>query len=489
MAGKRKHGTGTVRKRADGRWEGRIIVGYNDDGKPVTKNTLAKTRKECLQKLEELKEQYIIPVKKLKPDMPFGQWIDFWYQNYCKPAIHETTQAGYEGRIYQHIIPTIGKIPLNEISKSDLQKFYSQKQRNGRLLRVEHFGEGLSNSMVRHIHANCRAALQKAVEEGLIRENPAIGCKLPPKKAAEMKVLAPEEIQRFLIQAKADGYFELFLLELGTGMRIGELLGLQWKDLDFKTGELRIRRQATTADGKQIISVPKTKSSIRTVMLPPGLTKALRERYKMTNSVWMFPSTQKEEDVPMTTGATRRAMKRTLERAGCKNVRFHDLRHTFATTALEHGMDVKTLSASIGHISAATTLDIYSHITDRMQEQAAARIDRTVPGNEATPIPEVETPTQVKKTEFTPFVPKQRKSGTGMVHQISNGTWEGRYSPKDATGKRISKNVYAKTKEECEAKLAALIPQMKAEIEQQRQALIAQQREEQDFGDMTMTMC
>lgn len=190
----------------------------------------------------------------------------------------------------------------------------------------------------------------------------------------------------------------------------------------------------------------------------------------------------------MTTGATRRAMKRTLERAGCKVVRFHDLRHTFATTALEHGMDVKTLSASIGHISAATTLDIYSHITDRMQEQAAARIDRTVPGNEATPIPESNQPVQAQKQEFVPFVPKQRKSGTGMVHQIPNGTWEGRYSPKDATGKRISKNVYAKTRDECEAKLAKLIPQMKAEIEQQRLALAAQSKEEQEVIGMTMAM-
>lgn len=488
MAGKRKNGTGTVRKREDGRWEGRIIVGYNDEGKPVTKNTLARSRKECLQKLEELKERHIIPVKNLKPGMPFGQWIDFWYQNYCKSTLRETTQGGYEGRIYQHIIPGIGKIPLNELTKDDLQKFYIQKQKSGRLTRVEQFGAGLSNSMIRHIHANCRSALEKAVQEGLIRENPAIGCKLPPKRAAEMKVLSPEEIQRFLIQAKEDGYFEMFLLELGTGMRIGELLGLQWKDLNFQTGELKIRRQATTADGKQVISVPKTKSSIRSIMLPPGLTNALKERSKTVKSIWMFPSTQKEEDVPMTTGATRRAMQRTLERADCKKVRFHDLRHTFATTALEHGMDVKTLSSSIGHISAATTLDIYSHITDRMQVQAAARIDRTVPGND-TPIPEVEKVAPVKQTDFVPFKPKQRKSGSGMVHQIPGGTWEGRYSPRDATGKRISKNVYAKTKEECEAKLAELIPQMKAEIEQQRQLLLAQAQQEQESGGMTMSMC
>ena len=150
-----------------------------------------------------------------------GDWIDFWYQNYCKPQLRLNTQLGYEDRIYKHIIPEIGKIPLNQLTQSDLQQFYAKLRISGRLIRVEQYGPGLSDRMVRVCHANCRSALQKAVEEGMIRINPAIGCKLPPKKSGEMNILTQEEMQRFLIQAKQDGYYELFLLELGTGLRLG----------------------------------------------------------------------------------------------------------------------------------------------------------------------------------------------------------------------------------------------------------------------------
>jgi integrase len=123
------------------------------------------------------------------------------------------------------------------------------------------------------------------VQEGLIRMNPAVGCKLPPKKAREMQVLTREEIQRFLIQAKAEGYFELFLLELTTGLRRGELLALQWDDLNLETGELQVTKQVyrTKEDGL-LISKPKTKSSIRTVSLPPTLLNILKEYKESVNS-------------------------------------------------------------------------------------------------------------------------------------------------------------------------------------------------------------
>ncbi len=462
MAQRRKKGNGTLRKRSDGRWEGRVVVGYDDEGLPQTKNVLGKTRTECLEKLKALQEQYSPVSKKCKPDMPFGDWMDFWYQTYCKPGLRENTQDGYEIRIYKHIIPNIGKIPLNKLSQSDLQQFYARVKTSGRLIRTEVFGEGLSDRMVRQVHANCRSALQRAVDDGLIRVNPAIGCKLPPKKSAPMQVLTQEEMQRFLIQAKQDGYYELFLLELGTGLRLGEILALQWPDLNFKTGELRVDKQVTLARGEMHITEPKTKQSIRTVILPPSLLTVLAEYKKTVNSRWMFPSPRKE-DSPLNHSHVRRRMQQTLERAGCKRVRFHDLRHTFATMALEHGMDVKTLSTIIGHVSSATTLDIYSHVTDTMQQQAAARIDRQIGGLD-TPIPEAETPPVTPRQHFQPTPPNRRKAGTGGIYQLNDHLWEGKFSPTDAHGKRISRNVYAKTREECEAKLEVLIKKMKSEI-------------------------
>ncbi len=379
MAKRRKQGEGTLRLRKDGRWEGRIVVGYDDKGLPKTKNVTAKTKTECAEKLEALKAKYGKPSERIKSDMPFGEWIDFWYQTYCKHTLRITTKGNYENRIYNHIIPEIGDIPLNKLTQSDLQQFYARTKSGGRIIHIETYGAGLSDRMVRAVHANCRSALEKAVQEGLIRVNPAIGCKLPPKKSREMKVLTQNEVIRFLNRAKEEGYYELFLLELGTGMRRGEILALKWGDLNFTTGELRIERQVNVFNGEQVISVPKTKASIRTMILPPSLLQMLSEYKEGVDSEWMFPSpldNSKMRNPP----AVRKRLQLILERAGCKKIRFHDLRHTFSTMALENGMDIKSLSSMLGHVSSATTIDIYSHITNTMQRQAAAKIDRQICG-------------------------------------------------------------------------------------------------------------
>ena len=266
MGKKRKAGEGTHRLRKDGRWEGRIVVDYDENGKPKTKNVTAKTKAECLKKLEALKEKCGVVVGKATPDMPFGDWLDLWYKTYSKPNIRITTQLSYENRIYLHIIPSIGKIPLNKLTQSDLQKFYADLKKNGRQSKVELYGTGLSDRMVRSCHTTCRTALQKAVEEKLITVNPADGCKLPPKKAQEMQVLTHEEMKRFLMQSKQDDFYELALLELATGMRRGEICALKWSDLDFETGALHIQRQAYHVNHGVIVSVPKTKHNQRALL-------------------------------------------------------------------------------------------------------------------------------------------------------------------------------------------------------------------------------
>ena len=460
MARKRKSGTGTIRQRKDGRWEGRAVVGYDDKGLPKTKNVLAKTKRECQEKLTKLMEEVGgSKSEKIRPDMPFGEWMDFWYQNYTKPGLRPTTQSNYEGNIYQHIIPQLGKIPLCQLTQKDLQQFYAHLKKEGRLIRTEQYGKGLSDRMVRMCHAKCRAALEQAVRENLIRTNPAVGCKLPPKRGREMQVLGREELQRFLIQAQAEGYFELFLLDLCTGLRRGELLALQWDDLDFKTGALTVNKQVYEVKGQLQVSAPKTRASIRRLVLPPSVVEVLRAYRETVDSRWMFPSPVKE-DIPITPGAVRRRLQIILERAGCKRIRFHDLRHTFATLSLESGMDVKTLSAMLGHVSAATTLDIYTHVTGDMQSEAAAKIDRGL-GNEIQE--ESVQAEQDLAANFQPVLRKTRKPGTGCISQINDHLFEGRYSPTWPDGTKHSKCVYAHTREECEEKLKVLIQQMNAE--------------------------
>ena len=182
MAKKRKMGEGTLRHRKDGRWEGRMVIGYDEKGLPKTRSVLAKTKKECLEKLEKLKTEEFVFTGRLpnhaKPDMPFGEWIKIWYIAFSKPAIRPATQKVYEMNIRTHIIPMIGKIPLNKLQQSDLQAFYAELKSNGRVRHRELYGSGLSNRIVRACHAMCRMALEKAVERPQSR-------KLAPQRRRE----------------------------------------------------------------------------------------------------------------------------------------------------------------------------------------------------------------------------------------------------------------------------------------------------------------
>lgn len=278
-----------------------------------------------------------------------------------------------------------------------------------------------------------------------------------------------EEIQRLLIQAKEDGCYELLLLELSTGLRRGEICALKWDDLNFKTGALKVERQVHRVKGELMVSQPKTKASNRSIILPAPVLAVLNNYRESATSQWMFPSPVKE-DSPQDPAAVRKKLSAILKRADCKHIRFHDLRHTFATASLEHGMDVKTLSTIIGHVSSSTTLNIYAHVTDEMQRTAAAKIDQGIRKKPQ----KVETEVTLRKptpSTFQAHKGQRRKPGTGCISQINDHLWEGRYSPIWPDGKKHARNVYAKTREECEHLLAELIGQMKEEIAAEKERL------------------
>ena len=475
MGRKRKSGEGTVRLRKDGRWEGRVVIGYDDKGLPKTKNVLARTKGECVEKLSALKN-VVTPTAavKVRSDMPFGEWMTFWYETCCKPAVRPNTRTGYENNIRLYIRPRLGDIPLNKLTTNDIQQFINWMRQDGRSEYRESRGEGLSANTIRHCCGLCRRALEKAVTEKLIVRNPAEECKLPPARRMEMRLLSREELQKLLIQAKAEGYYEVFLLELTTGLRVGELMALQWDDLNFNTGELRIERQVYRTKEELLIQEPKTKASIRTVILPPPVVEALKEYKKTVSSRWMFPS-PKKEDAPLAPAAASHRLSKILSHAGCKKVRFHDLRHVFATNALEHGMDVKTLSTVIGHVSSATTLNVYAHVTSDMQRQAAARIDRGIGKAEVAESTSI-AKSMSTMTDFRPIRERKRRWGTGSLSKNQNGQWVGRYTITWPDGRLETRRVHADTEEECERLLAIMIAEMRAEVAAEKERLRAESK-------------
>lgn len=207
---------------------------------------------------------------------------------------------------------------------------------------------------------------------------------------------------------------------------------------------------------------PKTEESERTLTLPEMTAEMLKRRKRI--SQWIFPNPLKP-DKPVSPAAAYRRAKRLLKQVGLPNISFHDLRHTFATVAVANGVDAKTLSAIIGHVSSKTTMDIYLHTTEEMKQQAADKINARFSKNAST-TKEV-TPTEQEKpaqAKFEPTKGKYRKPGTGCITKINDHLYEGRFSPKGANGKRISKNIYAQAEAECEQKLAELIRKMKGEI-------------------------
>ena len=373
MSKKRANGEGSIRRRKDGRWEGRYTAAHDPEtGKAVYKNVLGKTQAEVKEKLakaiEKSKRVDIVRAGKYT----LGQWMEIWFENYARLKVRPSSHATYRGYLDNHILPNIGNIPLNRLTTLDIQKFYKKLLECGRVVRAESKGQpkGLSAKTVRNLHQTLSSALDLAVQQRLIPSNPAAGCALPRAERQEIRTLTTDQLNAFFREAKASGVLELYYLDLATGLRRGELLGLRWEDIDWQHRELHIRRQLARVGGKVTEAPLKTKNAYHTLPLGEDTIGILaQQKEKVGTSPWVFPG---PAGGPLSPDSVLHMLHRVLERAGLPRLRFHDLRHTFATLALQNGIDVKTVSGMLGHYSAGFTLDTYAHVTTPAQRQAAA---------------------------------------------------------------------------------------------------------------------
>lgn len=299
---------------------------------------------------------------------------------------------------------TIGTIKLKKLSSIHIQRMYNDLKENGRMQRgSKQNDKALSNTFMRRVHAVLQVALKQAVKERLIPYNPCENCRIPLKDKKEMTILSPEKIGRYLQEAEKYGVLPMFYLEMSSGLRRGELLALQWEDLNVKERILTVNKQVTRMEGELDVTEPKTKNSVRKVALSQQAVDLLVQEHKLhPDNPILFPS-------PQTGGywspdAVSRINRKLLKNAGIEeHVRFHDLRHTFATMAISSGVDVKTLSSMLGHYSAGFTLDTYTHITNDMQRGAAEKISGFMESAAATPTPEPPDPPEESRCKVIPF--------------------------------------------------------------------------------------
>ena len=371
MAKRRANGEGSIRKRKDGRWEGRYTVGHDPvSGKQIIKNVLGKSQAEVKEKLKQaLIECEQVDYTKTG-QYTVGTWLDTWYENVAQIKVRASSHQTYKGYIENHIKPYIGNIPLEKLTTMDLQKLYRKLLTKGRVDRVESKKQpaGLSAKTVRNINQVISSAMDLAVTQKIIFENPTKACELPKVEHKEMQTIPLEQLEAFFKEAKETGVYEMYYIALSTGLRRGELLGLQWQDIDWKNGVIRIRRQVARVDG-QIVEAPlKTKNSYRAVTISQQAIRVLKMQKRNTCDEYVFPS---PNGGPISPDSVNNMLKRVLGRAGIPKIRFHDLRHTFATIALQSGVDIKTVSSMLGHFSAGFTLDTYAHVTTAAQKEAA----------------------------------------------------------------------------------------------------------------------
>ena len=393
MPGKKQNsrgaaGSGSIRKKVVRRggkeyvyWEARCTVGYDSKtGKQKQKSITGKTQKEVAQKLREILSEidrgtYCEPSR-----LTVDQWMDIWLRDYLRD-LSCNTRTHYASIVRTHIKPTLGRFRLEELHTHMIQRFYGDLQ-----------DKGMAPGSVRFVHAVLHGALQRAVAIHYLRANPADGCVLPRNQRRELTTLDDDMIRAFMDAIKGNPYELLYLVALFTGLRQGELLGLTWSCVDFHQGTLLINKQiqkVQTSPKRYDYQLVPTKSRNSRTITPAREVLTWLQRQRATQSEWRLragPAWQNDRDLVFTNelGDCIKGhsiychFKRIMAKLGFPGARFHDLRHTYAVTAIRAGDDIKTVQENMGHASASFTLNVYGYVTEQMRRESSERMEKFI---------------------------------------------------------------------------------------------------------------
>ena len=377
-ATKGARGSGTIRQRSNGTWEGRYTVGHDPKtGKQIQRSVYGKTQKEVAQKLRQITAEiddgtYTGPCR-----LTLGEWLDIWLSEYTG-NVKVLTYECYKSHIVNHIKPEIGSVKLSALNTVTIQKFY-----NG-LTKGDH---PLSAKTVKNIHGVLHRALSHAVRLGYIRVNPSDDVILPKVSKPEINPLTDNSLSAFLKAIKDHPMETLFLTDIFTGMRKGEILGLTWDCVDFERGVIVIEKQLIQLrDGTGEYRITTTKSGKTRIVKPARyvmdvLRAQLEKQNKMKEQA--AEAWDNEQGFVFTDAfghhlahtTVYHTFKRIVRSIGIPEIRFHDLRHSFAVASLQSGDDIKTVQENLGHYTAAFTLDVYGHISEKMRDDSSRRMD------------------------------------------------------------------------------------------------------------------
>lgn len=377
---KRGNNEGTIRKRTDGRWEAIYTTSYKADGKPIRRSVYGKTRKEVALHLGELlhqveHEEYVPPQK-----MTVGEWLDDWWKIYCLPFKKISTCTGYESTITWHLKPYIGNKQLQSIRPEHVQSIINAL-----------VAEGKAPSTVRKAYAILHMACEQAIVNEILVRNPAKRIILPKMEQEEIRFFTLDEQRRFINALPDNTSGRALYFILGTGLRLAELSGLRWSDVQenqFSISQtIRRNRNFDENDPRRTslqTSTPKTKAGRRTIPLTPKLKEILAtQRRQQLQSRLKAGAKWNDLNLVFTTEIgtpyegrnMTRTLHRILKEVGIERLGVHALRHTFATRAMESGMDVRTLSEILGHANITLTLQLYAHSTSETKRNAMKQME------------------------------------------------------------------------------------------------------------------